>query len=170
MAICDYWSGIHDEKGIDFAQVSKFAYAKSQSQSLGNCREAKKIPRDAIFDIDCDIFVPAAVGNVLTMETAPRLKAKAVLEAANNAATMEAEKYLHRKGVIVLPDILVSAGGVIGSYAEHKDMNTDEAFGLIDSRIRQNTTLVVDRSIESGTTPRTVAMEIAKERVTEAMT
>ena len=170
VAVCDYWSGIHDEEGIDYAKISKFAYAKSESQSLGNCKEAKKIPFDAIYDIDCDIFVPAAVGNVLTMETAPRLKAKAVLEAANNPTTSEAERYFHRKGVIVLPDILVSAGGVIGSYAEHKDMNTDEAFGLIDSKIRQNTTLVVDRSIESGTTPRAVAMEIAKERVTEAMT
>ena len=169
VAICDYWSAIHDEKGIDFAKVSKFAYAKSESQSLGNCKEAKKMPCDAIFDVDCDIFVPAAVGNVLTMETAPRLKAKAVLEAANNPTTSEAERLLHRKGVIVLPDILVNAGGVIGSYAEYKDRNADEAFGLIDSKIRQNTTLVVDRSIETGAMPRVVAMEIAKERVTEAM-
>ena len=170
VAICDYWSAIHDEKGIDFANVSKFAYAKSESQSLGNCKEARKMPCDAIFDVDCDIFVPSAVGNVLTMETAPRLKAKAVLEAANNPTTSEAERFLHRKGVIVLPDILVNAGGVIGSYAEYKDRNADEAFGLIDSKIRQNTTLVVDRSIETGTMPRVIAMEIAKERVTEAMT
>jgi len=169
VAICDYWSGVHDENGIDFAKVSKFAYAKSESQSLGACREAKRIPCDAIFDIDCDIFVPAAVGNVLTMETAPRLKAKAVLEAANNPTTSEAERFLHRKGVIVLPDILVNAGGVIGSYAEYKDKTPDEAFGLIDSKIRENTTLVVDRSIETGTMPRAVAMRIAKERVTEAM-
>ena len=169
VAICDYWSGIRDDKGIDFAKVSKFGYAKSESQSLRNCREAKKIPCDAIFDIDCDIFVPAAAGNVLTMETAPRLKAKAVLEAANNPTTSEAERYLHRKGIVVLPDILVNAGGVIGSYAEYKDKTSDEAFGLIDSKIRQNTTLVIDRSIETGTMPRAVAMEIAKERVTEAM-
>jgi glutamate dehydrogenase/leucine dehydrogenase len=97
------------------------------------------------------------------------LKAKAVVEAANNPTTNEAERFLHRKGVIVLPDILVNAGGVIGSYAEYKDRTPDEAFGLIDSKIRQNTTLVVDRSIETGTMPRVVAMEIAKERVTEAM-
>jgi glutamate dehydrogenase (NAD(P)+) len=170
VAICDYWSGIHDENGIDFTKASKFAYAKSESQSLGNCKEARKISCDDIFDIDCDIFVPAAVGNVLTMETAPRLKAKAVLEAANNPTTTEAERFLHGKGVIVLPDILVNAGGVIGSYAEYKDKTPDEAFGLIDSKIRQNTTLVIDRSIETGTMPRVVAMEIAKERVAEAMT
>ena len=170
VAISDYWSAIHDDKGIDFAKVSKFAYAKSEFQSLGNYKEAMKIPCDTIYDVDCDVFVPAAVGNVLTMETAPRLKAKAVLEAANNPTTSEAERFLHRKGVIVLPDILVNAGGVIGSYAEYKDRSPDEAFGLIDSKIRQNTALVIDRSIETGTIPRVVAMEIAKERVTEAMT
>ncbi len=169
VAICDYWSAVHDENGIDYAKISKFAYAKSESQSLGSCREAKRIPCDAIFDVDCDIFVPAAVGNVLTMETALRLRAKAVLEAANNPTTSEAERFLHRKGVIVLPDILVNAGGVIGSYAEHKDKTPDEAFGLIDSKIRQTTMLVVERSIEAGAMPRTVAMEIARERVAEAM-
>lgn len=169
VAICDYWSAIHDEKGIDLAKVSKFAYAKSESQSLANCKEAKRIPCDAIVDVDCDIFVPAAVGNVLTMETAPRLKAKAVLEAANNPTTSDAERYLHRKGVMVLPDILVNAGGVIGSYAEYKDKNPDEAFGLIYSKIRENTALVLDRSIQTGTMPQVVAMEIAKERVTDAM-
>jgi glutamate dehydrogenase/leucine dehydrogenase len=169
VAICDYWSGIHDDKGIDFTKVSKFGYAKSESQSLRNCKEAEKISCDGIFDVDCDVFVPAAVGNVLTMETAPRLKAKAVLEAANNPTTTEAERYLHRKGIMILPDILVNAGGVIGSYAEYKDRTSDEAFGLIDSKIRQNTSLVVDRSIETGTMPRVVAMEIAKERVAEAM-
>jgi glutamate dehydrogenase/leucine dehydrogenase len=97
------------------------------------------------------------------------LRAKAVLEAANNPTTSEAERFLHRKGIVVLPDILVNAGGVIGSYAEYKDKTSDEAFGLIDSKIRQNTTLVIDRSIETGTMPRAVAMEIAKERVAEAM-
>ncbi len=169
VAVCDYWSAIHDEKGIDIAKVAKFAYAKSEAQSLGSYKEAKKIPRDSIFDIECDIFVPAAVGNVITMETAPRLKTKAIVEAANNPTTSEAEKFLHKKGIPVLPDILVNAGGVIGSYAEYKGQTVDEAFSLIDSKIRKNTTLVLDRSLQTGTMPRFVAMDIATERVAEAM-
>lgn len=169
VAICDYWSGIHDENGIDFAKVAKFAYAKSESQSLGNCKDAKKIPRSGIFDVDCDVFVPAAVGNVITTETAPRLKAKAVVEAANNPTTSDAEGFLHKKGVLVLPDILVSSGGVIGSYAEYKGKTADEAFALIDSKIRENTTIVLDRSLDTETIPRIVAMEIAMERVANAV-
>ena len=169
VAICDYWSAIHDKNGIDIAKVARFAYAKNEAQSLGNYKDARKIPRDSIFDIECDIFVPAAGGNVITMETAPRLKAKAVVEAANNPTTSEAEKFLHKKGVLVLPDILVNAGGVIGSYAEYEGKSVDEAFALIDSKIRRNTELVLDRSLQAGTIPRLVALDIAMERVAEAM-
>jgi len=169
VAICDYWSAIYNEKGIDIAQASKFAYAKSESQSITCYKDAKKIPRDDIFDIECDIFVPAAVGNVITMETAPLLKTKVIVEGANNPTTTEAELYLHRKGIMVLPDFLVNAGGVIGSYAEYKGKNVDEAFALIDTKIRQNTTLVLDRCLRDGTMPRRVALDIAMERVSEAM-
>lgn len=169
IALCDYWSAIHDEKGIDITRIAKFAYAKNEAQSIANYKEAKKIPRDSIFDIECDIFVPAAVGNVITMETAPRLRTKAIVEAANNPTTSEAEKFLHKKGIPVLPDILVNAGGVIGSYAEYKGQTIDEAFSLIDSKIRKNTTLVLDRSLQTGTMPRFVAMDIAMDRVAEAM-
>jgi glutamate dehydrogenase (NAD(P)+) len=169
VAICDYWSAIYNEKGIDITQASKFAYAKSESQSISCYKDANQIPRDDIFDIECDIFVPAAVGNVITMETAPRLKTKVIVEAANNPTTTEAELYLHRKGIMVLPDFLVNAGGVIGSYAEYKGKNVDEAFSLIDTRIRQNTTLVLDRCLRDGTMPRRVALDIAMERVSEAM-
>jgi len=169
IALCDYWSAIRGEKGIDITKAARFAYAKSEAQSLASYKEAKKIPRDSIFDIECDIFVPAAVGNVITMETAPRLKTKAIVEAANNPTTSEAEKFLHKKGVPVLPDFLVNAGGVIGSYAEYKGQTIDEAFSLIDSKIRKNTTLVLDRSLQTGTMPRFVAMDIAMERVAEAM-
>lgn len=169
IALCDYWSGIYDEKGIDVTKVLKFAYAKSEAQSLGAYREARRVPRDSIFDVECDIFVPAAVGNVITMETAPRLKARAIVEAANNPTTSEAEKFLHKKGVLILPDFLANAGGVIGSYAEYKGQTIDEAFSLIDSKIKKNTTLVLDRSLETGTIPRFVAMDIAMERVAKAM-
>jgi len=169
VAISDYWSAIHGENGMDIKKLAKFAYAKSEGQSVGNYKDAKKIPRDSIYDIECDIFVPAAVGNVITMETAPRLKTKVIVEAANNPTTNEAEKFLYKKGVLVLPDLLVNAGGVIGSYAEYRAKNVDEAFALIDSKIRKNTTLVLDRCLQAGTILRVVALDIAMERVAEAM-
>jgi len=103
------------------------------------------------------------------MESAPRLKTKAIFEAANNPTTSEAERYLYKKGILTLPDFLVNAGGVIGSYAEYKGQSIDEAFALIDSKIRKNTSLVVDRCLQTGTMPRVIGLEIAMERVAEAM-
>lgn len=170
VAICDYWSGIFNEKGIDISSAAKFAYAKNEAQSIACYKDAEKIPRDSIFDVECDVFVPAAIGNVITMETAPRLRTKAVFEAANNPTTSEAERYLYRKGILTFPDFLVNAGGVIGSYAEYKGQSVDEAFALIDSKIRKNAVLVLDRCLETGTMPRVVALDIAMERVAEAMT
>ncbi len=169
IAISDCWGGIFNEKGIDVNKAARLAYAKTEDQSISCCKDEEKIPRDSIFDVECDIFVPAAVGNVITTETAPRLRTKAVFEAANNPTTSDAERYLYKKGILTLPDFLVNAGGVIGSYAEYRGQNTDEAFALIDSKIRKNTMLVLDRSLEKGTMPRTVALDIAMERVAEAM-
>ena len=169
VGICDYWNTVYDENGIDIDKALKFAYAKNEGQSVGSYEGGKRIPNDSIYDIDCDIFVPAAIGNVITVETAPRLKAKAIVEAANNPTTEEAERFLHKKAVLVLPDILVNAGGVIGSYAEYVGQDIDKAFALIDSKIRRNTKLVLERSLRSGTIPRAVAMDIAMERVAEAM-
>ncbi len=170
VAICDYWSGIFNEKGIDINEVTKFSYAKSENETVSRYKGGKKIPRDSIFDIECDIFVPAAIGNVITAETAPRLKTKAIFEAANNPTSSDAERYLYKKGILTLPDILVNAGGVIGSYAEYKGQDIDEAFALIDSKIRENTALVLDRCLENHTMPRDVALLIAMNRVAEAMT
>jgi len=169
VAICDYWWGIRDDIGIDISKVARYAYARSQAESIGNFKEAAKIPPDGIYDVESDVFVPAANGNAITAETAPRLKTKCVVEAANNPTTSEAEKFLHKKGILVLPDILVNAGGAIGSYAEYRGKSIDDAFALIDSKTRKNTTLILDLALQSGAMPRIIAMDIAMERVAEAM-
>ena len=169
VAVNDFWWGVYDEKGIDIKAAEKFASARNERSSLGGYKAARRIPREDIFDIECDIFVPAAVGNVVTSQTAPRLRTRAVMEAANNPTTHEAERFLHDRGVVVLPDMLVNAGGVIGSYAEYKGQSTNEAFTLIDSKIRKNTELVLAKSSETGAIPRFAAMDIATERVAQAM-
>jgi len=169
VAICDYWSGIRDDKGIDITKVARYAYAKNQAGSIGNYKEATKITRDQIYHVECDVLVPAANNSVITAETVPTLKTKCVVEAADNPTTGEAEKSLHKKGILVIPDIIANAGGVIGSYAEYLGKDVDDAFALIDSKTRKNVTLVLDLALKNDAVPRTVAMGIAMERVAEAM-
>ena len=121
--------------------------------------------------VDCDVLVPASVGGVITAENAGQINAKLVVEAANNPTTSVAEEMLFKRGVLVIPDMLVNAGGVIGSYVEYLRGSVEEAFAMIDTRIRQNTRQILEGSINSETIalPREVAMRIAVKRVYQAM-
>ena len=171
VAISDYWGAIYNRNGINISRALKHAYATTPAQSINNCNGATKIERDSVLYVDCDILVPAAIANVITQKNAHLLKTKLVVEAANNPTTNRAEQILFKKGILVLPDFLVNAGGVIGSYAEYLGKSADEAFSLINSKIRQNTQLVLENSINGKriAPPRTSAMLIAKERVLKAM-
>jgi glutamate dehydrogenase (NAD(P)+) len=105
------------------------------------------------------------------VQNAGKVKAKLIVEAANNPVTNLAEEMLFKRGILILPDFLVNAGGVIGSYVEYIGGNADEAFEMIDAKIRENTREVLERAInhETVTMPRVMGMRIAKERVAKAM-
>ena len=171
VGISDYWGAAYNPEGIDISSVLKHAYANDEAHSIKHCKGATVIPRDDLLNVDCDVLVPAAVGKVITAENADKVKAKLVVEAANNPTTSRAEEMLFKRGILVIPDMLVNAGGVIGSYLEYLGRSADEAFALIDSKIRQNTKQVLECSINSETIalPRTIAKKIAMERVSKAM-
>ena len=171
VGIGDYWGAVYNPDGIDISKALRHAYATDEAHSIKYCERATEIPRDDLLYVDCDILVPAAVSNVITAENADSIKAKLVVEAANIPTTAQAEEMLFKRGILVIPDILVNAGGVIGSYIEYLGKSADEAFAIIDSKIRKNTKQVIEASIKSETItlPRMVAMEIAMERVSKAM-
>ena len=171
VGLSDYWGAVYNPNGIDVPKALKHAYATDEAHSIKNCKGVTEISRNDLLYVDCDILVPAAVANVITAENADRIKAKLVFEAANNPTTAQAEEMLFKRGVLVLPDMLVNPGGVIGSYVEFLGKGADEAFAMIDSKIRKNTRSVLEASInnETMTLPRSVAMKIAMERVSNAM-
>ncbi len=169
VAINDYWGAVCNPKGIDIDEVKKYSYATCEKDSIKNYDGAKAVPREDIFKVDCDILVPAACGNVINSENWATIKAKYIVEGANNATTAEAEQRLFSKGTIILPDFLANAGGVIGSYAEYKKMDAREAFALIESKITKNTENVLEKSLNLNVTARRAAKEIAKERLLDAM-
>jgi glutamate dehydrogenase/leucine dehydrogenase len=151
------------------SKAAKHSYATNKKSSIKNYKNGKEIPRDDIFEVDCDVFIPCACSNVITNENESILKAKLIIEGANNAVTLDAEQALYKRGVIVIPDLLANAGGVIGSYAEHQKMSVEEAFSLIESKISENTKKIFKEYIFSGLTPRNIAMKIAENRVLSAM-
>lgn len=171
IGISDYWGAAYNPKGIDPTKALRHAYALNEGHSIKHCKGATGIPRDDVLYLDCDVLVPSAVSNVITEHNASKIKASLIFEAANNPTTKEAEQMLFQRGILVIPDCLVNAGGVIGSYVEYIGGNADEAFAIIDAKIRQNTQLVIEGAInhDSIMLPRAVAMRIAQQRVLEAM-
>jgi glutamate dehydrogenase/leucine dehydrogenase len=171
VGVSDYWAAVYNRDGIDISKLLKHSYATDEAHSVKHCKGATEISRDDLLYVDCDILVPAAVSKVITAQNASRIKAKLVVEAANIPTTPEAEEMLFKRGILVMPDMLVNAGGVIGSYVEYLGKSADEAFSMIESKIGKNTREVLETAINSGTItlPRTIAMKIAMDRVSRAM-
>ena len=169
VALNDYWGTLYNPEGIDIHHAEKHAYATSEQQSIKNCKQGSVLPRDSILGLDCDILVPCAVGNVINEGTCHSIKAKMIVEGANNATSQLAERMLFEKNTIIVPDFLANAGGVIGSYVEYKKGTEEEAFAMIESKIKKNTERVISDAMDRKLTPRQVALEIAQQRIMDAM-
>jgi len=115
VAISDSRGGVHNPRGIDPLRALRY---KERSGTVVGMPGASRISNDELLALKCDILVPAALENVITLHNADQIKAKIVAEAANGPTTPHADEILSRKGVFVVPDILANAGGVTVSYFE----------------------------------------------------
>jgi glutamate dehydrogenase (NAD(P)+) len=115
VAISDSRGGVHNPRGIDPLRALRY---KDRSGTVVGMPGASRISNDELLALKCDILVPAALENVVTLHNADQIKAKIVAEAANGPTTPHADEVLSRRGVFVLPDILTNAGGVTVSYFE----------------------------------------------------
>lgn len=114
VGISDAYGALHDPEGLDID------YLLDRRDSFGTVTNLfdDTISNKELFEIDCDILVPAAISNQITEENAYDIKAEIVVEAANGPTTMAATKILSERGVLLVPDVLASAGGVTVSYFE----------------------------------------------------
>jgi glutamate dehydrogenase (NAD(P)+) len=115
VAISDVQGGIYDGDGID---IAKLLGHNTKAETVKDFPGCDAIESSEILTCDCDILIPAAIGGVIDAEVAEKIKAPVVVEAANHPVTPAGDRVLERRGVIVLPDLLVNAGGVIVSYFE----------------------------------------------------
>ncbi|MDP8235370.1 MAG: glutamate dehydrogenase, partial [Candidatus Erginobacter occultus] len=115
IAVSDSKSGIVNPDGLDYAAVSAF---KEKTGSVKNFPGAKNITNRKLLELECDVLIPAALGNQITGENAPRIKAGLIAEAANGPTTEEAGLILLKRKIPVIPDIVANAGGVVVSCFE----------------------------------------------------
>ncbi len=175
VAINDASACICDPNGLDIPKIMeelKLLRTKMKAPMLNDLKTGLKEPRDKIFEKEVDIFIPAAASYTINEQAAYSLissKVKMVVEAANIPTTKEAERILWENGVWIMPDFLVNAGGVIGSYVEYIGGTEIQAFELIKYKITTNVKRVLIESVHSNHPPRSVAEEVAKRRVKKAM-
>ena len=124
---------------------------------------------DAIVGVACDIWIPAARPDVIHEGNVHEVKAKLVVEGANIPVTHEAERMLHERGVLVIPDFIANAGGVICAAMEYRGATQCAAFEAIEEKLHENTRLLLEASESEGVVPRDAAVSLARQRVETAM-
>ncbi len=135
LAIAEYDGAIYRPEGLDVDAVARF---RKDTGSIRNFPGAKNIkPTAAALELDCDILIPAALENQITAENAPRIRAKILAEGANGPTTAAAEKILLDKGVMILPDVYLNAGGVTVSYFEWVKNLSHVRFGRVGKRFEE---------------------------------
>lgn len=160
-----------DENGLNIPKLMKDMKGKAKLSDLQDYGYDIR-DKDEIFEIDLDIFIPAAMGGVINNKTAPKLLEngiKMVVEAANIPTTADACEYMHKNKIWLIPDFLANAGGVIGSFVEYQGRTEKEAFDLIEYKITKNIKEILTEAILKEENPRKIATELSKQIVYRAM-
>lgn len=166
VAVSDSKGAIYDPKGLDY---DKLMDVKQKQGTVTKYPGGKVLSDPELFELPVDILIPGARPDVITGRNKDKVKAKLIVEAANIPMREETEEYFHNKGILIVPDFVANAGGVISSAVEFAGGNEQEMFKTVKEKIRNNTKRVLERSTKEKISPRKAATAIAREIVLTAM-
>ncbi|HWQ17676.1 MAG TPA: Glu/Leu/Phe/Val dehydrogenase [Sulfolobales archaeon] len=173
VAVSDSSGGIYDPRGLRIDEAMRI---KGEKGKVIEYPDAKRISNEELLTLDVDILIPAALENVITIDNAPKIRARLIVEGANGPTTPEADDILFKRGIFVVPDILANAGGVTASWIEWVNnrmggwITDDEAMRKLEEKmITAFRTLYSYMNKRSDIDPRTAAQAVAVERVYNAM-
>ncbi|MDR0708924.1 MAG: Glu/Leu/Phe/Val dehydrogenase [Spirochaetaceae bacterium] len=118
VGISDISGACYNPAGLDIPAILAYQAASGNSLQGYAAAGVKKVSNEELLTCDCDVLIPCALQNQITAEIAESVKAKLIVEGANGPTTVEADEILNKRGMVILPDILANAGGVIASYLE----------------------------------------------------
>jgi len=168
VAVTDWQGGVYNAKGLDVAALGEYA---RDHKTVAGFTGGDAIDNDQLWPLDVDILIPAALENQITMDNAPKIKAKILTEGANGPTTPDAHRVLHDNGVFVIPDILANSGGVTTSYFEWVQdrhgyfWEEDEVNAKLEKKMRTAFDAVLRTSLKYKTDLRTAAYIVAIQRV-----
>jgi glutamate dehydrogenase (NAD(P)+) len=168
VAVTDWRGGVYNAGGLDLAALADYV---RQHKSVDGFAEADALTNEQLFRLDVDVLIPAALENQITMENAPNVRAKVVVEGANGPTTPDAHAYLHQRGVFVVPDILANSAGVTASYFEWVQdrygyfWTEKEVNERLEAKMMEAFTAVLKTALDFKVDMRTAAYIVAIRRV-----
>ncbi len=172
VAVSDSQGGVYNEKGLN---VEELLQHKRESGSVIDFRHADNITNAELWEVPCDILMPAALEHQIDEGNAPKIKARIVVEGANGPTTAEADKILQERDIFVVPDVLANTGGVVVSYFEWVQdtqayfWEEDEVNRALEKRLVKSFREVLSFSEEKKVDMRTSAHMLALDRLARAM-
>jgi glutamate dehydrogenase/leucine dehydrogenase len=172
VAVEDIQGVTYNPLGLDIPGLNEHVSAGGEVPSFPG---GTPIASGEFFSLDCEILIPAASANQITIENVESIKARLIAEGANGPTTPEADTILQRKGVFVIPDILCNAGGVFVSYLEYtqetqrEQMTLEEVESRLAKRMESRFQVVHENASSSQVDMRTSALELSVKRVAEAI-
>lgn len=172
VGVQDAFGSVKNSNGITVEDL--FNYGKANNGSIVGFPEASAMDGKQFFGLECDICIPAALGNQITKVNAGAIKASLIAEGANGPTDVEGEKILLERGITIIPDIMCNSGGVIGSYFEWLQNRNGELWQLdeilekLEKKLRTTFKKVTLYSEENNVDMRTAAFSIAIERIEKA--
>ncbi len=165
-ALADRSGNIFSKDGFDKKMIAKVI---KNNLSFADVFPKYKISDKDFWGLPVDILIPASVTDVINNSNKSTVRAKIIVEAGNIPMSDKIENEFFKKGILIVPDFVANAGGVISSYAEYRGYNPKRMFGLVGKKVGKATYLVLSRSIKEKRNPREVGMEIAVKKVEERM-
>jgi len=168
----DAYGAIASEDGIDADKLAE--HVRDGSKLADFDSGAETIDPDDLVALECDVFIPAALGGMIHSENADTMRCRMIVEGANSPTTPKADEILNDKGILIVPDVLANAGGVVVSYFEwvqnlqHFRWTEDEVNEKLGQIMRRAFREVADRARKNSTPMRPAAYELGIERVVEA--
>lgn len=162
VALADKSGAFYAKQGFDGKEIARII---KERKLLSECKSCVQISSDEFWALPVDIFIPASVTDVINKSNKDRIKSKIIVEAGNIPMSEEVEEELFKKGILIVPDFVANAGGVISSYAEYRGYNPKRMFETVSKKIIKTTESVLKESIKNHKNPRLVALEIAKNKI-----
>jgi glutamate dehydrogenase (NAD(P)+) len=168
VAVVDWKGGVYNAKGLD---MPKLIAHVAQQKTVDGFDGGDRLTSEELFKLDVDVLIPAALENQITMDNAPGIRAKIVIEGANGPTTPDAHKHLHDRGIFIVPDILANSAGVTASYFEWVQdrygyfWTEKEVNERLEAKICEAFNAVVQTSLKYKVDMRTAAYIVAIGRV-----